>query len=66
MSDIKKAHPWVEPGLYVECPHCAKTNLLESDSSVSEASIPRGNDAFEYDCEHCKKIFLVTGDQDNE
>jgi len=62
MTDLKKACPWVEPGLYVECPHCGKTILLESDYSVSESSIPHGEDAYELECDGCSETFLVTGD----
>lgn len=66
MNKIRTARPWVEPGLYVECPYCNESILLESDYSISEADIPTGDEAYEYECDKCSKVFLVTGDDTEE
>jgi hypothetical protein len=59
---LKRAVPWIEPGLYVECPYCGKSILLESDASVSDASLPGKGEGFEHDCDFCGKTFMVVGE----
>lgn len=56
MNDMLKAKPWIEPGLYVECPYCGNCHLIESDVSVS---MPAEDEVWR--CVSCKKNFVIVG-----
>ncbi len=55
----RRAKPWIEPGLYVECPYCGKSHLLDSDHSVY---LPDKDETMECDC--CAELFIVEGQSD--
>ncbi len=59
-SEMKRSKPWIEPGLYVECPYCYHCHLLESDMSVYLPELD-----FNYDCKNCGKVFVVEGEKDS-
>lgn len=56
IEKLKRAKPWLEPAVYVECPYCDKTILIESDMS---ASLPDNDETMQ--CEECLEFFVIEG-----